>query len=216
MAVQITYADKSPGDQWTSLDCNEIKAAVNTNATELDGTTAKANTNESDIALIVAAIAGLVTPEQVLSAFSTATQSPAGTDNPLQVEFGAAQGGAPDPVEMNAAGLIQINQPGKYFISCRLSISRSSSSGQAFFLARWLIDGSQENVESVEMEDDGNTTHVQFFALRDLAIGQLITFEVARDSGGNNDGSLRGYSPAGLPWGDTPSASIQMFRVSKP
>lgn len=43
---------------------------------------------------------------EVLRAASTAIQAPAAVDTALQLTFGSAQGGASDPVMINAAGLV--------------------------------------------------------------------------------------------------------------
>lgn len=57
---------------------------------------------------------------EVLRASSTVTQAPTAVDTALQLTFGAAQGGASDPVMINAAGLVTFNTAGNYAVRIKL------------------------------------------------------------------------------------------------
>lgn len=150
--------------------------------------------------------------DEVLSAFSMSDQNPTTTDDPLQIEFGAAQGSGSNPVQLSVAGAITINEDRQYKFRLTLQYGRVAAGGVSLLFVRALINGTQSG-NSLETRLDNtnvnNPTQVSFS--RDLVATDVVTFEIVRDSTGNDSGGLFTGSPT-LSWNDAPSASIVISR----
>ena len=151
----------------------------------------------------------------VLSGFSTSNQLPSGLDSALQVEFGAAQKTASDPVMIAADGTITFNQTGLYLINGFGNFERQGSSGgNTVTLWRALIDGTQVGVtKSVEL--DKVNVMIPYEVTVPLTIetaGTVLTYEIMRDSSGVDAGGLYTHTNLGG-WSNVPSASIDIFKV---
>ena len=157
------------------------------------------------------------TPTVVLTAFSTATQSPPGLDSPIQIEFGAAQGSGSDPVQIAANGTITINQGGPYNFRATFSIERPGSSGEAFLFFRVLVNGQPAgNPIAAVLDVQEITLPLQFDFFENFNDTDTIAVEFYRDSQGTpaaNEGSLVSYTSTNPPnWGTTPSASLNVTK----
>lgn len=151
----------------------------------------------------------------VLSAASTIAQEPSTTDSPIQVSFGAAQNGLADPVMVDSLGTVTFNETGLYTVTLRLSVGRLTGAGTAKVLARGLFNDVQIGTISHTFID---SVDIEFpvFLTQDFLItaaGATLKWELARDSDGNNSGGLLPFSPTTLPWGDSPSAQVNVFRI---
>ncbi len=159
--------------------------------------------------------AGGSAPTTVLQAFSTATQAPPGLDTPQRVEYGAAQGTGSDPVQIDATGLITINESGAYNFRTIFSIERPGSTGEVFLFFRVLVNGVQEgNAIAFVLDEDELTFPPQFNFFRNLSPTDTIEVEFYRDSQGTppaNEGSLVSYTSS-IGWGATPSASLSITK----
>ena len=150
--------------------------------------------------------------EQVVLQGSDFTdQVPAGTDTPLQITFGAAQGSASDPVMLSAAGALTINKKKKYLIDIRLQYSRDNAGAAAWLFFRVLKNGVQFNDPVfAKIDNANNDIPIQFSSRVDTAAGDVLTFEVMRDSQGFDDGELVSETPTPGDWSPSPSASIKI------
>lgn len=157
------------------------------------------------------AVASL-TPVLSLYAPSTSNQNPAGTDNPLPVEFGAAQYDETFDVSLEVDGTIHFNRTGVYQIRAIFAFSRTSSPGQAYLSIRALLDGVQFGLPiTAEVSDDEMTIPLEFTSTLMFDAGQVLTFELMRGSNGNNNGGLAAFENS-LGWGTSPSASIRITK----
>ncbi len=149
---------------------------------------------------------------QVLSAASFVSQTPSGTDAPLQIEFGGATGSGSDPVMMSALGAITINETANYQLDVYMSFVRYTSPGQVELFARALVNGSQAKPPTALVAtDDDMSIPIQINLHMELTAGDIVTFEFYRDSSGNNSGHLESYTSS-IGWGDSPSAAITMLK----
>jgi len=154
------------------------------------------------------------TPVPVLSAQSTALQDPGALDTPIQVEFGPAQGGPTDAVQIDAAGLTTFNQGGAYQAIALFSPSRTTSTGEAILFIRSLFNAVQfQNPIGGRFDDDDNTIPLQFVGNAVVSAGTELTFEFYRDSAGINNGSLSSETSS-IGWGSSSSASLQIFKFA--
>jgi len=145
--------------------------------------------------------------EVVLNADSFVNQNPSGTDNPMQVTYGAAQ--AP---WLDAAGAITIQDDGQYDFKFAFQYGRTGGGGVSWIYFRILKNGAQLGTSTLAKLDGSNDDiPAEFAATLDLLTSDVITVEIVRDSAGNNSGGLATSSPT-LAWTDAPSASITVKR----
>lgn len=134
-------------------------------------------------------------------------------DTSLQVEFGAAQKGPSDPVQLAANGAVTINQAGQYFVSLLVQYGRTGSGQASWLFFRVLINGTQFG-ESIfaKLDNENSDIPVQFTGVLDLEKGDVVTIEFIRDSQGFNSGSLMAEIPTLGSWNPSPSATIRFSR----
>lgn len=151
---------------------------------------------------------GFTVQRQILSGSSTAaSQQPSGTDTPLQVEFGPAQN--TDQVSLAVDGTITINQAGLYVFNFVFTSGRTGTSGTVRLFGRLLVDGNQTGsslFNAITNQNDGYQTVLTLSG--SLVANQMITFEIIRDSTGNNNGGLFQQDPTPAGWETTPSAKV--------
>lgn len=142
------------------------------------------------------------------------TQVPAGVDTPLQVEFGPAQNSPEGEISLNADGSILINEEGSYFFSAYLNTGRVGANGTSRLFGRVLVSGVQPFSPVATLLDDAEVSiPQQFDFFTTLPQGAIVTFELYRDSTGNDSGELRQFTPTLGDWGVSPSASIIVRRA---
>ncbi len=149
----------------------------------------------------------------LLDAFSTSDQLPAGLDMPLQIEFGAAQGSASDPVEIDMNGNILIHKGDQYKFVFFIQYGRTGSGGSSFLFFRLLVDGVQVgNSPFSKLDGSGDDLPIQITRTLNLTAGQVLTTEMVRDSAGNDSGGLFSETPTLGDWNVSPSASVVVSR----
>ena len=158
-----------------------------------------------------------VNTERVLRGSSTAsTQNPTGTDSALQIEFGIAQNSASDPVMIDALGNITFNDAGSYFALIDFQFGRTGASGTSILFGRFLADGAQVfNSVEARLENANNLSPVEFhLEFPTIAATTVFTFEIIRDSTGNDSGGLVGSGslPTAAGWTTSASSTIDIFR----
>lgn len=151
--------------------------------------------------------------ERVLLGESFIIQSPTGLDAPLQLEFGPAQFGPSDPVQIDALGNVRINQTDQYNISIDLQYGRIGAGSFSLLFFRVLIDGVQTGrSHSAKIDNTNSNLPVEFSIPSKMISGQILTVEIWRDSSGFNAGSLFPEVPTLAGANATPSAVIRMTR----
>jgi hypothetical protein len=154
--------------------------------------------------------------ERLLDGLSlAASQQPSGVDLPLQVEFGAAQGTVADPVMLSSEGELTFNQAGTYRIKISVATGRTGGAGVSEIYVRALVNGVQAG-QSIHAKVGSSDLFIPYTdeAWLNLPAGVVITYEIVRDSAGNNSGGLFSGSPTLVDWNDNPCAAIRVERWS--
>jgi len=151
--------------------------------------------------------------EFVLTGSSSNTQEPSGTDSPIQVEFGAAQFGSSDPVEIDVLGNITINQTDQYIVDLVFHAGRTGAGSFAVVLFRLLINGVQIG-DSMAIRLDNANTHAPVEILKplNLVATDVLTVEIWRDPSGFDAGGVFPETPSLSGSNPVPSAAITMTR----
>ena len=122
-----------------------------------------------------------------------ATQQPSSTGeaNQIQIEFGPAIGTGSDPVQLSALGALTINETGLYRVKVSLIYGRTGSAGVSELRFRALVNGVQAG-QSIGVDIDNANSEVPYAdeAWLELPAGVTITYEIMRDSDGNDSGGL--------------------------
>lgn len=150
----------------------------------------------------------------VLTAVDTTNQAPSSTDTLLQVKFGGAQKTASDPVMLDALGNITFNQAGIYLFNGYANFERQGSSGGvAVVLFRALINNIQVGpTKGVELSATGIMIPYELTLPIQVNAGDILTWEIMRDSSGNNDGGLYTHTNLGG-WSNVPSADVNIYKI---
>ena len=170
-------------------------------------------TQLADSALYAAA--GLKEVE-VLRAPSTVNQLPTATGTALQVNFGAAQGSASNPVMINAAGLVTFNVAGNYAVRIKLQCGRAAATGVVTLLSRILLAGVQYGSSAAVRLDNANTIMpTESRVVVNATAGQTLAIQVVRDTVDTsiNAGGLYAIQPATSGWAASPSALLVISRL---
>jgi hypothetical protein len=167
---------------------------------------------------LISDLASLITSQTsstvVLNAQSTVIQTPSGLDTALQVTFGPAQYTSSDPVMIDALGNITFNESGLYIVNGYGSVERQGSSGGvAILLFRGLLNGTQAlSTKAFHIDTTGVSFPYEITVPFQVTAGDIITFEIMRDSSGVNQGGL--YPDVTLgPWSDVPSAEVLIWKI---
>jgi len=150
----------------------------------------------------------------VLAAVDTTNQEPSGLDSVLQVKFGAAQKTATDPVMLDALGNITFNQGGLYLFNGYGNFERQGSSGGvAVTLFRTLLNGVQTGpTKGVELSGTGIMFPYELTLPIQVSAGDVLTWEILRDSSGVDAGGLYIHTNSG-PWSNVPSADVNIYKI---
>lgn len=157
--------------------------------------------------------------DRVLEATSVAaTQDPSGLGiaNLLDVEFGPAQFGASDPVQIDANGLVTVNETGLYRVKLVLQFGRLGAGGVSHLLFRFLVGGVQIGRSiSTRLDNTNTVAYLENDNWFNVPAGTTLQTQVMRDNAGNNTGGLIMTTPtdegAGT-WNNAPSALIRFER----
>lgn len=150
----------------------------------------------------------------VLAAVDTTNQLPSGLDSPLQVKFGVAQKTATDPVMLDVLGNITFNQGGLYLFNGYANFERQGSSGGVTVtLFRALLNGVQSGpTKGVELSGTGIMFPYELTLPIQVSAGDVLTWEIMRDSSGVNRGGLYIHTNSG-PWSNVPSADVNIYKI---
>lgn len=152
---------------------------------------------------------------QVLNGFSTVSQAPSALDTPIIVSFGAAQGSPSADVELQAGGKIIFNRAGAYFVNGYGSVERQGSSGGvAIVLFRAVLNGTQiSTTKAFHLDGVDITVPYEVSIPFQANAGDILQFEIMRDSSGVNAGGLYPHTNLGG-WSNVPSTQIQIWKVN--
>lgn len=154
--------------------------------------------------------------ERLLDGLSSAgSQEPTALDTPKQIEFGGAQFTGAEPVMIDSAGKLTINETGLYRIKVSLAVGRTGGAGSSSIFVRVLVNGTQAG-QSIHFKVD---TSDQFLPYSDeawitLPAGTEIVYQVMRDSSGTNSGGLFAGDPTPVDWTSNPCAAIRVERLT--
>lgn len=148
----------------------------------------------------------------ILSGFSTASsQEPSGTDNPLQVEFGA--GSITTDATLSSGGTVTINTDGLYAFANFLRFGRTSNTGTAILFNRFLINDVQTAASNVfSLSESSAIIPFSATVFLELSAGDTLKFEIYRDSSGSDDGGLFESVPTLAGWNNSTSSTLVIYR----
>lgn len=149
--------------------------------------------------------------DQVLNVASIVDQDPAGLGTPMQVVF--EEGVSTPQFQINPDGSVLCLITDEYEVTALFSVGRSGAAGVSQIYIRALIDGVQEGFSRhTIMDTDDFEISLNFARTLEVTAGQVVTFEVARDTDGNNSGGLRAGVPD-IAWNPSPSAHLIINRT---
>ena len=192
-----------------------ISASDKLIGTDADSSNATKNFLVSDIsAYISSGIATNLAVTNVLNTTDTDNQVPSGLDTPLQVLFGIAQGTIADPVMVDVSGNITFNEAGIYLFNGYANFERQGSSGgDAVIAFRALLNGVQAGVtKMVELKDVGTSVPYDLTLPINATAGDVLTWEIMRDSSGVDQGGLYAHTLLGG-WSNVPSVSVSIYKI---
>ena len=136
------------------------------------------------------------TIERLLNATSVASnQDPTGIgpSNAIQIEFGPAQFGPSDPVQIDVNGTITFNETGLYRVKSAAQIGRTGAAGVSELLLRVKVNGAQSGrTIAAKLENANSIMPFIDEAWLNIPSGTVIVYEIMRDASGNNSGGLVG------------------------
>jgi len=199
---EVYTADGAGSGAWTEIAIAGQSAAA---ADEIP---------KSDGAGSVTWVENKVLTTSILNRSETIDQNPSTTDTPLQITFGAAHNTT--EFDISAAGAITCNVTGSYIIRFNFRFARTSGTGTAILVGRYLLDGVEAaSPITCELTGAGDVVPYSVSVPAQLTAGQVLTVELLRDSSGNDDGGLASFNPTLAGWGTVGSAlvSIDKMRV---
>ncbi|PHR58808.1 MAG: hypothetical protein COA47_10405 [Robiginitomaculum sp.] len=162
---------------------------------------------------------GTVTYVDELRSECDIDQSPTGTDVPLTVIFGDAQGGPTDNVALDAGGVISINLTGFYSIQFKAQYGRSGAAGTSWIYFRTMVafDGvnfiQPAGSTLTKITNSNEDQSITERALLELQQGWKLKVEIMRGSEGNDSGGLIATVPAEGTWMTSFSSEVTVQRV---
>lgn len=154
--------------------------------------------------------------EVVLTANSAAaSQTPSGTDTPLQLEMGAAQGTTDDDVMIDANGVITFNTAGLYFIQAYGNLIKDTSPTLSIMQIRQVVNGAQYGAtQSVGLLNSDPPVQYRYGFPFVAEAGDEMAFQAARDDEESDDGKFIAIPvSAGLTgWNPSPSFGVSILK----
>jgi hypothetical protein len=154
-----------------------------------------------------------IVTEILVASSSTTDQGPTALDTPYQLNYGA--GDTSPQVTVDASGNVEFLVAGNYHTRLEITLGRTATSGTALIFLRALLNGVEyPPITAGIIMDDNNITIPIFFSVTDQhSIGDILTLEIYRDSGGTNDGGTYTLTPSLPGWFPAPSASVVVSRL---
>ena len=153
----------------------------------------------------------VVSVEDALIAESLADQDPVGLGVALQVTLGPAQTTA--YFDVDALGNVTCLATDEYTLRAKFTIGRSGGGGESQIYTRLLVNGVPVGPSSHTIIDNARIEiPFDFEANGVLTAGDVLTFEIIRDTDGNNSGGLSAGIPDVAGWASSPSARLLLTR----
>ncbi len=150
--------------------------------------------------------------ETALESSSFIDQNPTGLGVDTQITFGSIDSTA--SWSITAEGAATCLFADSYTVKLKLTVGREGTPGESQIYSRLLINGVQVGDSShVIIDNQRIEMPIVFESTIDFDIGDVLTFEIIRDTDGNDSGGLR----AGIPdvsWANSPSASLLLTRIA--
>ena len=150
--------------------------------------------------------------ETALLAGSLVDQLPVGLGTPLQITFGDAQ--TTPQFDLDVLGNMTCLAAGDYSLRAKfVGGRRGASAGTAQLYFRALLNGTPVGDSSHIIVDNPDTEiPFDFEANGTIALNDVLTFEVVRDTDANDSGGLYAGVPSVAGWNSSPSARILISR----
>ena len=149
----------------------------------------------------------------ILARSELTNQNPTALDTPLQLLFGGVH--STTEFDIDAAGAVTCNVSGTYNLRFNFRFARTSGTGTAILVLRYLINGVEVTPPiTAELTGSGDVYPYAATVTGAIVVGQVLTVELIRDSAGNNDGGVHFFNPTLAGWGSVPSAAIGISRGS--
>ena len=154
----------------------------------------------------------VIITETAINASSFEDQLPTGLGAALQLTFGAPQ--TNPNFTLDAAGNFTCLTTDEYTLFSKFVVGRrGSAAGVAQIYIRFLVNGTQVGNSSHTIIDDPDIEiPVSFTFTIGLTAGDVITFEIIRDTDGNNSGGVYAGNPE-VPWNPSPSCTVDFSRT---
>jgi hypothetical protein len=145
---------------------------------------------------------------QVLTGHSVAaSQAPVALDTALQVEFGPTV--TTTDATLSSTGTLTFNVTGDYMIQLFLRFGRTSGTGSAVILNRFLVNGVQGlNTNGLKLPDQDAILPFSATLGIQATAGNTFQVQILRDSSGVNNGGLFRILPTAAGWNLCPTATI--------
>jgi len=146
------------------------------------------------------------------------SQVPAGLGeaNSIQIEFGAAINTGSDPIQLLADGTLRVNEAGTYRLKLTLVFGRTGGAGVSEVRFRVLVNGTQAGQTiGAKISDSDSDLVFTDEAWVTFPGAADVTYEMMRDSSGNDSGQLdqpvvtAGTAPD---WNSTTCAALRAER----
>jgi hypothetical protein len=150
--------------------------------------------------------------EHALTTASIIDQEPAGLGNALQVIFGDAQ--TTEWFDLDALGNITCLVTDEYTLRAKFAVGRRGApTGESQIYTRALINGVPQGFTSHTIVDSADIEiPFDFEGVGSLQINDILTFEIIRDTDGDDSGGLYAGNPTVAGWADSPSALVDINR----
>ena len=147
-----------------------------------------------------------------LDANSFVDQLPTGLGAALQITFGDAQ--TTPEFDLDALGNITCLATDEYTLRGKFVVGRrGAAAGVAQVYTRLLVNGTPSPITSHTIIDNPDVeTPYDFEANGSLTAGDVLTFEIIRDTDGNDSGGLYAGIPTVAGWASSPSARLVLSR----
>jgi hypothetical protein len=153
-----------------------------------------------------------VISENVLLSENFTDQNPTGLGVAYQVLFGGVDSTA--FWSMDAAGAATCLIADEYTIRLRTVVGREGATGVSQVYQRALINGVQYGNSSQVIIDDSRIEIPLFYNVTiSFDVGDVLTFEIIRDTDGDDSGGLRAGVPDVVGWNPGPSCSLSITRT---
>lgn len=170
-------------------------------------------------AVMAPVVSGLQSLEVLYAVSLAADQLPTGTgdSNKINIEFGAAQFTASDPVMIDVNGVVTFNESGLYWLKPEATLGRVGGAGESNLLFRALVNGAQTSIPTAGFLIDDQKikfvySEVTWVYIPVAAIGTTIELQMCRDADGNDSGGLYKDTVTASGWNASSCATLQILK----